>query len=110
MNMIQAINEDLTIEVGTGATYHCGSDRYPYYVSELLPHGVIGMYRPNSHFEKNWTDGHLVVDKFDSSHVSEFYIRKSYGTWWKCDKNGKRIQKWHSIRFGYASSYQDPSF
>ena len=32
-----AIEEDLKIEVGIGATYHCGSDAYPYYVSEVLP-------------------------------------------------------------------------
>lgn len=104
------IEEDLMIEVGLGATYHCGSDSYPYYVSEVLPKGVIGLYRPNSHFEKDWTDGHGVVDKFDQSHETETYIRRSYGHWWICDKNGKRIGRWHNISFGSACAYTDPSF
>ena len=104
------IEEDLKIEVGIGATYHCGSDAYPYYVSEVLPNGVIGLYRPNSHFEKDWTDGHKIVDKFNPKCLSEFYIRRSYGHWWTCNKDGKRICRWHSISFGHASAYTDPSF
>ena len=107
---INAIKEDLTIEVGLGATYSIGSDSYPYYVSEVLPNGVIGLYEPSSHFEHDWTEGSMVVDKFDSSHASEVYIRKSYGHWWECDKDGKRKCRWHSIHFGHACSYRDPSF
>lgn len=109
-NHLKEIEEDLKIQVGLGATYHCGSDSYPYYVSEVLPKGVIGLYRPNSHFEKSWTDGHEIVDPFDATKPSEVYIRRTYGHWWVCDKQGKRIRRWHSISFGYASSYQDPSF
>ena len=60
------IEEDLLIEVGLGATYHIGSDSYPYYVSEVLSNGIIGMYQPDSHFLKDWTDGFLLVDKFDA--------------------------------------------
>ena len=104
------LEEDLKIEVGLGATYHCGSDSYPYYVSEVLPKGVIGMYRPNSNFEKDWTDGHKVVDKFDPNHETETYIRRFYGHWWTCTKEGKRIQRWHDITFGHACAYTDPSF
>ena len=109
-NYVKAINEDLIIEVGLGATYSVGSDSYPYYVSEVLPNGVIGLYQPNSHFEHDWTEGSMVADKFDLSHETEVYIRKSYGHWWECDKDGKRIHRWHSIHFGHACSYRDPSF
>ena len=104
------IEEDLKIQVGLGATYHCGSDAYPYYISEVLPNGVIGLYKPDAHFEKDWTDGYQIVDPFDAAKQSEIYIRRSYGNWWVCEKNGKRMHKWHSISFGHASSYRDPSF
>ena len=105
-----AIEEDLMMQVGLGATYNCGSDAYPYYVSEVLPNGVIGLYEPNSHFEKDWTDGHQVVDKFDPAKKSEFYIRRAYGHWWTCSKIGIREKRWHDISFGHAYAYQDPSF
>lgn len=104
------IEEDLKIYVGLGATYHIGSDSYPYYVSEVLPNGVIGLYSPDSHFEKSWTDGSRIVDKFDPEQPTKIYIKRSYGHWWECTKDGKRIRRWHSICFGYASAYQDPSF
>lgn len=111
--------EDLLIEVGLGATKHVGSDAYPYYISEILPKGVIGLYSPGSHFDKDhpWEGGSMVVDKFDPQHKSEFYIRRRYGKWWKCDATGKTYKKTDyqnygtiHLRFGHACSYQDPSF
>lgn len=109
-NIQKIIEEDLKIAVGVGATYCCGSDAYPYYVSEVLPNGVIGMYEPHSHFEHSWADGDMVVDKFDPSHKSEFYIRRSYGHWWQCTLDGKRTHRWHRVSFGHAYSYRDPSW
>lgn len=109
-NMHKMIEEDLIIDVGVGATRHIGSDAYPYYVSEVLPNGIIGMYRPDSHFERDWTDGNKTVDAFDSSHKSDFYVRRSYGSWWKCTTDGKRLVKWSNVKFGSAYSYLDPSF
>jgi len=111
-NHIDIINEDLKIDVGMGATYHCGSDSYPYYVSEVLPKGVIGLYNPDSRFddEHPWEGGVEVVDPFDASQASEIYIKRLYGNWWECTKDGKKVRKWHDIHFGYAHSYRDPSF
>ena len=110
----RAINEDLTIGPGTGVTESVGSDSYPFYVSEVLPNRVIGLYPPSSHFEKSWTDGHQVVDKFDANMPSKFYIKRRYGNWWQCTKDGKPLRKWggryNRISFGHAYSYQDPSF
>ena len=110
-----AINEDLIIAVGVGATMSVGSDSYPYYISEVLPNGVIGLYSPNSHFEKSWTDGHEVVDKFDPAHKSELYIKRCYGKWWKTSRDGKtRISRftsrWQRFDIGHAYAYSDPSF
>ena len=111
-NYEKNIAEDLMLEVGLGATYSVGSDSYPYYVSELLPKGVIGLYKPASHFPegKDWTYGSMDVDPFDSNHPTETYIRRCYGHWWTCNKDGKKISRWHRISFGHAYSYQDPSF
>ena len=106
----RAIAEDLMIVPGCGATYHVGSDAYPYYVSEVFPNGVVGIYSPKSHFKSSWTEGSMVVDSYDASHPTDQYIRRSYGKWWKCDKNGRRISKFGWLTFGYAVSYQDPSF
>ena len=111
----QAIEEDLKIAVGVGAAMSVGSDVYPYYISEVLPNGVIGLYEPSSHFEKDWTEGSQVVDKFDASRKSEIYLKRCYGNWWKTSRDGKtRIarftSKWRRFTIGHASSYRDPSF
>lgn len=109
------IEEDLKIEVGIGATMSVGSDSYPYYISEVLSNGVIGLYQPNSHFEKDWTDGHEIVDAFDANHPSNFYIRRCYGNWWKTSRDGKTrfgrfASKWMRFSIGHAYAYSDPSF
>lgn len=110
----EQIAEDLKIEIGIGVTEYNGRDSYPFYVSEILPNGVIGLYSPNSHFKNNWTEGSMVVDAFDPKEKSEFYIKRRYGNWWKVEANGKPLCKWGgkytSISFGAAISYQDPSF
>lgn len=109
------IMEDLTIAPGLGAATWNGRDSYPYYVSEVLPNRVIGMYSPGSHFEKSWESGHLVTDKYDPEHPTELYIKKAYGRWWEVTKDGKkRLRKftgrYRSLSFGAAVSYQDPHF
>ena len=114
MNNENAVKEDLMIAPGVGATMSIGSDSYAYYVSEVLKNGVVGLYSPRSSFEKSWTDGVMKVDSFDISHASDFYIKRRYGKWWKCTKDGNPLQRWTSkyvhLTFGRAYAYQDPSF
>ena len=115
-NLNCVIDEDLKIMPGVGATVSVGSDKYPYYVSEVLPNGVIGMYEPSSWFDDMhpWEGGDQVVEKFDPNHGSTCFIKRRYGHWWSVDKYGKPIKKfigkYSRISFGYAISYQDPSF
>ena len=116
MTDIEKINNDLTITKGTGATVRVGSDVYPYYVSEVLPNGVYGLYSPNDRFDDQhpWEGGTMVVDPFDSEHKSEFYVKHRYGSWWKVNPNGTPISrfstKYHVLKFGSAYSYRNPSF
>lgn len=111
---IKAIQEDLTIHVGMGATLSCGSDRYPYYVSERLPNNVIGLYRPGYHFTNDWTDGDMTVDEFDSNAKSTLYIKRRYGKWWAVRRDGTPLRRFTSryerLSFGSAIAYRDPSF
>ena len=110
----KAIEEDLKIVPGVGATETVGSDSYPYYVSEVLPKGIIGMYAPNSHFEKSWADGDMVVDPFDEKRPTEFYIKRRYGKWWTVKRDGTPVGRFTGryvrLSFGHACSYRDPSF
>jgi hypothetical protein len=114
INAIQAIHEDLTITIGTGATLYVGSDSYPYYVSEVLPKGVYGLYSPHAHFEKSWTDGSMTVDKFDANHTSTIYLKRRYGKWWEVSPEGSPrkpfTSKYSHLHFGKAHAYRDPSF
>lgn len=116
MDIKSFIEEDLKIFPGMGATASVGSDCYPFYVSELLPNHVIGMYEPKSWFDKDhpWEGGTMVVDAYDPQHQSELYIKRRYGKWWKCTKEGKPVTrltcKYVRLRFGNACSYRDPSF
>lgn len=108
------IDEDLMIAVGVGVTYSVGSDSYPYYIAEVLPNGIIGLYSPSSHFEKSWTDGEMKVDPFMPEAKATFYVKRRYGNWWKVNKDGTPIMKWGgrhcNVSIGRAYSYQDPSF
>lgn len=116
MTAEQAVNEDLKIQLGVGATLSVGNDAYAYYVSEILPNGVIGMYKPQAHFDDKhpWYGGNQVVPEFDPSIKSEMFIKRRYGTWWVVEKCGRPIHrftsKWERFRFGCAASYRDPSF
>ena len=112
----EMIEEDLNIHVGIGATLSVGSDSYPYYVSETLPNGAIGMYHASSHWDDAhpWEGGSQVVDPFDARHATDFYIKRRYGHWWKINKDGSPIErftgKYTRLSFGHAYSYCDPSF
>lgn len=113
----EIINEDLNITVGTGVTCRSGSDSYPYYVSEVLPNGVFGLYHAPSKWDEKhpWEGGTQVVDPFDPNHKSEFFIKRRYGRWWGSDRTGKNVTKhcyglYGQPKFGYAHAYQDPSF
>ena len=116
MDIKTAIAEDLCISVGTGVTKHNGRDSYPFYVSEVLPNGVVGLTSGHGHFDSShpWEGGIGVVDPFDHDQPTEFYIKRRYGNWWKVHKNGKPISRftdrYSRICFGRASFYQDPSF
>lgn len=114
-NEKEEIYFQLKLAPGLGATMSVGSDSYPYYVSDVLPNGVIGLYSPGSHFKNDWTDGYEVVDAFDSKHPTEIFIKKAYRKWWVVDKDGKkRIRpftgRYNTLQFGSATSYRDPSF
>ena len=116
MTIEQAINEDLSIMPGMGATMSVGSDAYAYYVSEVLPNGVIGLYEPRAYFDDKhpWEAGTQVVQAFNPDVKTEKYIKRRYGKWWLVEKNGKPIHrftsKYERFRFGQAVSYRDPSF
>lgn len=116
MDVDRQIEEDLMIEVGIGATMSVGSDCYPYYISETLPNNVLGLYQPAARFDEThpWEGGTQVVDEFDRNHPTELYIKRTYGKWWNCDKNGKRLtrftSKWIKFDIGHAYAYQNPSF
>ena len=116
MTTEETINEDLKVVPGMGATMSVGSDAYAYYVSELLPNGVIGLYEPESCWDAAhpWEGGDQTVQPFNPEAKSEMYIKRRYGKWWKVDRNGKRIcrftSKYERFRFGRAVSYRDPSF
>ena len=116
MTAEQIIKQDLTICVGVGLTKSVGSDSYGYYVSEVLPNGVYGIYSPKAQFtDKNpYYGGEMETDAFDPNHKSDFYIKRSYGHWWIVHPNGKRISrlsgKYRGISFGRAHNYRDPSF
>lgn len=113
---IKVIEEDLMIMPGLGATISIGSDRYAYYVSEVLPNNVIGIYSPESYFDDKhpWEGGDQMVSPYDTNHKSDTYIKRRYGKWWTCTPDGKPINhfttKWSRLHFGHAISYRDPSF
>lgn len=116
MDIKKAIEEDLKLQVGLGATTYNGRDSYPYYISELLPNGVVGLYEASWKFDDKhpWEGGNGVVDAFDPSHKTELYIKRRYSKWWRCEKDGKPISKfthkWMKLSFNGAYAYQDPSF
>lgn len=115
-DLAKQISEELSISIGTGATYSNGLDSYPYYVSEFLPNMVIGLYEAHWKFDDQhpWEGGDGVVDAFDSTAKSELYIKKRYGEWWRCDKVGNPINKFTDkcchLNFNGAFAYQNPSF
>ena len=112
----EIVKQDLMIQVGTGLTESVGSDSYGFYVSEVLGNGVYGIYSAPA----NWSDknpyygGTMETKAFDPTHKSEFYIKRSYGHWWRVHPNGKRISRFSGrychISFGHAYNYRDPSF
>lgn len=116
MNVTEKIKLDLEITKGYGATVSVGSDAYPYYVSEVLPNGIYGLYSPGSKFDDQhpWECGTMVVDPFDPERKSELYVKIRYGKWWEVERNGKPIRRfscrYHTLRFGAACSYRNPSF
>jgi len=113
----EQILEDLTISPGMGATKSVVSDCYPYWITEVLPNRVYGICHARSHFDQDhpWEGGHEVVDKYDPKiDVTECYIKRSYGRWWRVSKDGKkRLEKlegpYCSFSIGHAVSYRNPS-
>jgi len=100
-----------SVQVGTGAMHHCGSDTYGYYVSEVnKDEKTIGVYRPQEHFTKCWEDGSLTPDPFDPEHPTEMRYVAWRGRWWKLDADGLRTRETMDWRFGPCYSYQNPSF
>ena len=116
MNAAEVIAEDLHIVRGTGATKSVGSDAYPYYVSETLPNGVIGLYRAKAVFDAThpWEGGTQVVEPFKPDAKSELYLKRRYGQWWEVTREGKPLSrftgKYVHLGFNGAYGYQNPSF
>lgn len=112
----KAIAEDLNMQVGLGLTMRVGSDAYPYYISEVLPNGILGIVRADSCFDDThpWEGGDEAVKPFDPSKPTEFYIKRRYGNWWEVTKDGMPSRKWTSkyerVSFGAAVGYRDPNF
>ncbi len=113
----QHIAEDLETSPGTGATQSVGSDSYPYWVTEVLPNGVYGICRADSHFDEAhpWEGGVEVVEPYDPATCkTEMHIKRCYGNWWVVSRDGKRLRRFTDkyVRFsiGSAVAYSDPSF
>ncbi len=97
-----------TPAIGMGATYVCGSDRYPYTIIEIVSDRMIrvqsDIYTP--------ADGY----NYYSNQVHDFTPDPDGGiVTLTLRKNGRWIEKGQSIKsFGYAigsrRAYSDPSF
>lgn len=108
---VEDIEEDLKLCAGMGVTRHAGADSYPFYIVETLRNGVLGLYSPRAWFKEGWTGGRQEVAKFDPSEKATSFIRKSYGHWWECSRDGHRTRRvggW--LKFGEAVSFLDPTF
>lgn len=116
MDARSIVEEDLKIMPGMGATKFVGSDAYAYYVSEVLPGRVIGLYEPRCCFDAQhpWEGGDQVVEPFNAEAKTELYLKRRYGHWWKVERDGtplcKFTGKYVRLHFGQALSYRDPSF
>ena len=99
------------VTVGTGASYHVGSDTYGYYVSEVdRDNATIGLYRPACRFTKCWEDGSMTADPFDPKHGTDVKYVAWRGRWWRLDESGIRTRETQSWHFGSCCNYRDPSF
>ena len=98
-------------QVGLGATYHCGSDSYGYFICYVDPKTkTIGVYIPKHWFKNDWTDGSMEHEPFDSAHQPTEYFQAFRGHWYKLDgQSGLRICR-HDLYIGGCYFYQDPSF
>lgn len=116
-NAAERIAEDLEIAPGMGVTCSVGPDCYAFYVSSVLPGGIVGVYHAPARFDDAHPleGGTQAVDAFEPGHKPDCLIKKAYGGWWECTAAGKRIRRWTfsgSVRFawGVPAAYQDPSF
>ena len=101
------------IKVGQGATYRCGSDSYPYYVTEVNGFVVGTAAAKTLGFEHDWTDGAERVAPFEEGMKTESYRTIYRGGWYECDKDGNlTVPHRKAIQLSYsgAYSYRDPSF
>lgn len=101
------------VQCGKAASYAVGSDTYGSWISEVHPDKFyFGTYRPNLVMEKDWTDGNMVADPFDSSKLADTFYIAYRGKWWEFDPHtGRRSQR--SVRLFFDDTphnYRDPSF
>ena len=99
------------IKVGVGATYHVGSDCYPYYVASLN-NGIVGIYGPKI-LKYSMHDGICEIAPFDPSILPTSYRKIYRNGWYDCDKDGNLVvphRKAFPLTYGSASYYLDPSF
>ena len=109
-----ATSEDLINEayVGAGAHANVGSDTYGYYIATVDKLSkTIGIYSPNSHFARDWTDGTAVPDAFDPSQKPTEFLQAFRGKWHCIDpQTGKRLSTIKHLDIGQCLFYFDPSF
>lgn len=97
-------------KVGLGATHHCGSDSYGFYICYVDPKTkTIGVYEPEHWFKRDWTDGSMEHEPFDPNHQPTDYLQAFRGHWYELDRVTGTRRGRYSLAIGYCSFYQDPS-
>jgi len=97
--------------VGLGATKHCGSDSYGYYISFIDPaRKTIGLYQPKHWFANSWTEGSMKHEDYKPDTPPTMYLQAWRGSWYLLDNATGARRDRYPICIGHCSFYQDPSF
>lgn len=93
--------------VGKGMTRLMWTDREPYEVVHVSGDGkTIFVQEYNYRYTDSIYDGYAELLDLKPERIK---LRKRYGNWWVCDREGKPMYKWN-VSFGNASKYRDPHF
>ena len=91
-------------KVGVGATVHCGSDAYGYYIATVdLKTKTIGLYSPKARFKHDWTEGNMETDAFDPNQKPTKFVQVFRGSWYELDEDRNR-SPWRkmNLHIGYC--------